>query len=68
MPGNAHMQAFASFWKNLKRGYIGIYHHWSRERLHRLRNAFASRASMREMGKVDIIAALARHMVGRRLT
>ena len=52
----------------MKRGYIGAYHHWSREHLHRYVNEFAGRTSMHELDTAEIMAAIARRMIGKRLT
>ncbi len=66
--GDAHTQGIESFWSNLKRGYIGVYHHWSREHLHRYVNEFAGRTSLRDLDTVDIMSTVARRMIGKRIT
>ena len=40
-----------SFWATVKRGYVGIYHYWSKQHLHRYMNEYTFRHNLREAGK-----------------
>ncbi|MCY4312191.1 MAG: transposase [Gammaproteobacteria bacterium] len=44
--GMAHANGIKSFWPPFRRGYHGIYHHMSRERLHRFVNEFSGRHNL----------------------
>ena len=57
-----------SFWALLRRGYHGTYHWMSPKHLHRFVNEFAGRLNERFRDTADMMAVLARHMVGKRLT
>ena len=52
----------------LDRGYGGTYHHLSQKHLPRYINEFAGRHNVRSMDTVDMMVALVRGMVGKRLT
>ena len=41
--GNIHINSMESFWATIKRGYVGIYHWWSKKHLLRYINEFAFR-------------------------
>jgi transposase-like protein len=47
--GEIHTNGIESFWANLKRGYTGIYHQWSKKHLWRYVNEFSHRFNMRQM-------------------
>jgi transposase-like protein len=47
-----HTQNIENFWSQLKRGYIGIYHHMSPKHLHRYCNEFATRYNQRKDGNI----------------
>lgn len=66
--GQAHTNGMESFWSMLKRGYTGTYHKMSPKHLQRYVEEFAGRHNMREANTVDQMAALAKGMVGKRLT
>ena len=66
--GMAHTNGMESFWSLLDRGYTGIYHHISAKHLPRYVNEFAGRHNIRNMDTADMMVALVRDMVGRRLT
>lgn len=65
--GQAHTNGIESFWSMLKRGYIGIYHHFSEKHLQRYVNEFAGRHNQRTMHTIDQMKAMADGMVGKRL-
>lgn len=46
--GKVHTNGIESFWSLLKRGYIGIFHHFSVKHLHRYVNEFAVRYNRRK--------------------
>ncbi len=66
--GMAHTNGLESFWSMLDRGYGGTYHHLSQKHLPRYINEFAGRHNVRSMDTVDMMVALVRGMVGKRLT
>ena len=43
-----HTNGIESFWATLKRGYYGIYHHWSIKHLQRYINEFTTRFNLRD--------------------
>ena len=63
----AHANGVESFWALLKRGYIGIYHHFSRKHLHRYISDFAGRPNQRPQDTLQQIVLMATGMVGQRL-
>ncbi len=64
----AHVNGVESFWSMLKRGYHGTFHHFSAKHLQRYADEFATRQGLRELDTIDLMAAIAARMVGRRLT
>ena len=66
--GMAHTNGLESFWSLLDRGYGGTHHHISAKHLPRYVNEFAGRHNIRGMDAADMMAVLARDMVGKRLT
>jgi transposase-like protein len=48
-----HVNTIENFWSLLKRGIIGIYHHVSREHLHRYCDEFQFRYNSRERGDAN---------------
>ena len=66
--GMAHTNGMESFWSLLDRGYGGTHHHISAKHLPRYVNEFAGRHNIRNMDTADMMVALARGMVGKRLT
>ena len=66
--GQAHTNGVESFWSMLKRGYHGTYHQMSERHLQRYVTEFAGRHNVRDLDTVHQMAAVARGMVGKRLT
>ena len=65
--GMAHTNGIESFWSLLKRGYQGTYHHLSKKHLARYVVEFAGRHNSRDADTLDMMGAVARGMVGKRL-
>ena len=65
--GQAHTNGIESFWSMLKRGYIGTYHHMSRQHLNRYVNEFAGRHNQRAADTIDRMVRMVRGGEGRRL-
>ena len=63
----AHTNGIESFWAMLKRGYQGTFHHFSVKHLDRYVTEFAGRHNDREADTADIMAHMARGIVGKRL-
>jgi transposase-like protein len=69
--GMAHTNGIESVWAVLKRGYYGIYHHFTMKHMQRYVDEFSFRLSVHGNCKVhtlDRIAALLDRTVGKRLT
>ena len=66
--GDAHTQGIESFWAMLKRAHKGTFHKISPKHLHRYISEFAGRHNVRESDTIDQMAAVARGLVGKRLT
>ena len=66
--GMAHTNGMESFWSLPDRGYGGTHHHISAKHLPRYVDEFAGRHNVRNMDTADMMVALARGMVGKRLT
>ena len=63
----AHTNGVESFWSLLKRGYIGIYHHFSRKHLHRYISEFEGRHNQRPQDTLQQMVLMATGMAGKRL-
>ena len=63
-----HTNGMESFWSLLKRGYHGTFHHLSEKHLDRYVAESAGRHNVREFDTTAQIRALARGMIGKRLT
>ena len=65
----AHTNGIESVWAVLKRGYNGVYHHWSLKHTRRYVDEFAFRlnAGSCDIDTMDRIAALSVQLVGKRL-
>ena len=66
--GMAHTNGLESFWAALKRGYQGVYHHFSRKHLARYVTEFEWRHNARSLDTADQMAEVVRGMSGKRLT
>jgi len=63
----AHTNGMESFWSNMKRGYQGTYHHWSRKHLNRYVTEFAGRYRNRQADTIVQMERTVRGMFGKRL-
>ena len=63
----AHTNRGESFWALLKRGYIEIYHHFSRKHLHRYISEFEGRPNQRPQDTLKPMALMATGLEGQRL-
>lgn len=66
--GQAHTNGIESFWALLKRGYIGVFHHFSWKHLHRYLHEFSVRWNMMDMGSGERVDAVLGSASGIRLT
>ena len=66
--GDVHTNGIESFWVLLRRGYYGTFHHISPEHLHRYVDEFVGRLNNRFRDTIDMMKALTKNAVGRRLT
>ena len=66
--GECHTNGIESVWALLKRGYMGIYHHWSAKHLDRYVNEFAYRQSTIKMETIAVFSDMFYKADGRRLT
>ncbi len=63
----AHTNGVESFWSMLKRGCIGIYHHFSSKHRHRYVGEFEGRHNQRPLDTLEQMVLMARGLVGKRL-
>ena len=66
--GQAHTNGIESFWALLKRGYIGVFHNFSRKHLHRYLSEFEVRWSMYGLTGAKRIDSILESTSGCRLT
>ena len=65
--GMCHTNGIESFWAMLKRGYIGVYHHFSGKHCHRYVNEFTGRHNARPLDTLEQMAAIVFRGKGKRL-
>ena len=65
--GMASTNGMESFWAMLKRGYTGTFHHFSEKHMDRYVGEFAGRHNMRDADTIDMMGAVAKRTVGKRL-
>ena len=63
-----HTNGIESFWSLVKRGFIGVFHHFSWKHLHRYLYEFSSRWNLNEMSESDRMDAVLGYTPGVRLT
>lgn len=66
--GIVHTNGIESFWSLLKRGYIGVFHHFTWKHLHRYLAEFEARWNMGQIEGERRMDALLGHASGHRLT
>ncbi len=66
--GMAHINGIESFWANLKRGYVGVYHNFSVKHLPRYVAEFEGRYNVRPMDTEDRMASIWDGGIDKRLT
>src|SRR4051794_8874671 len=67
-PGGIHSNTAENFFSILKRGVIGVYHHWSPAHFHRYLAEFDMRYSTKTLNDTERAALILKGMEGRRLT
>ena len=65
--GMAHTNAAESFWSVLKRAYHGTFYRMSFKHLQRYVNEFATRHGIRDKDTIEMMAFIAKGMIGKRL-
>ena len=63
----AHTNGMESFWATLKRGYNGVFHHFSEKHMQRYVDEFAGRHNHRSLDTIDQMNFLIKSMFGKRL-
>ncbi|MCY3897026.1 MAG: IS1595 family transposase, partial [Caldilineaceae bacterium] len=68
--GDAHTNSIESVWAVLKRGYTGVYHHWSKKHMTRYVNEFVFRLNEGNVYNHTMVRIehLVRNSFGKRLT
>ena len=66
--GDVHVNGIENFWSHLKRTYIGTYHYWSPDHLHRYVTEHSFRYNRRGDHVLDRMGEAAEMMEGRSLT
>ena len=63
----AHTNGIESHWAMMKRGYVGVYHHWSVKHLPRYVQEFAGRHNLRSLDTEEQMGAMVKGAEGKRL-
>ena len=66
--GDIHTNGIESFWTILKRGYYGVFHHFTWKHLHRYLAEFETRWNMSGLQNGERMDALLEYIPGLRLT
>ena len=66
--GSVHTNGIESFWAMLKRGYYGVFHHFTWKHLHRYLAEFETRWNMINLRNDERVDTLLKHVSGLRLT
>jgi len=68
--GDAHTNSIESVWAVIKRGYTGVYHHWSKKHMTRYINEFVFRLNEGNVynSTMDRLDALVQNAIGKRIT
>lgn len=68
--GNAHTNGIESVWAVLKRGFKGVYHHWSKKHMTQYLNEFVFRLNEgnSSIPIIDRMEAIFRNAIGKRIT
>jgi transposase-like protein len=66
--GHAHTNIFESFWALLKRGYIGVFHHFSEKHLHSYVTEFEARWNIMGYNEAEHLNSILESISGLRLT
>ena len=54
--GDTHTNSIESFWSIVKRGYIGVYHYWSKKHLQRYIDEYTFRHNNRKSNNMSIVS------------
>lgn len=68
--GDAYTNNIESVWAVIKRGYTGVYHHWSKKHMTRYINEFVFRLNEGNVrhSTMDRLEALVKNAIGKRIT
>lgn len=66
--GNVHTNGIESFWALIKRGYVGVFHHFTPKHTHRYIAEFEMRWNMRNFGHTNRLDDMLGSISGQRLT
>ena len=65
--GDVGTNGIESFWTGIKRGYKGVYHHWSRQHLQLYISEFVYRQNIRSKDTHEQMQLIAQNFEGKRL-